>query len=148
MGFFDSIGEGLSGIGEGLSSLFSLGQGDENSLFSLNDLLKAGIQVGGNILTQDMANDAQLVASEKALADKLKYEEALLELKKKYGLLGGGGGGGSGAGMYAAQTQRAATLANLYNEMAKQRLLGASQVGEAYKNLGDKVSLAALSRAR
>lgn len=147
MDFFDSIGEGLSGIGEGLGSLFSLG-GGEDSLFSLNDLLKAGIQVGGSILTQDMANDAALIASDKALADKLKYEEALLELKKKYGLLGGGGGGGSGAGMYAAQTQRAATLASLYNDMAKQRLLGASQVGDAYKNLGNTTSLAALSRSK
>lgn len=146
MGF--SLGDTLSGIGEGLGSLFSLGSGSEGSLFSLNDLLKAGIQVGGGLLTQDMANDAQIAASDKALADKLKYEEALLQLKEKYGLLGGGGGGGSGAGMYAAKTQRAATLASLYNDMAKQRLLGASQVGDAYKNLGNVTSLAALSRAR
>lgn len=142
------------GLFDGLGDFFSLG--DEKSSFNLGDLLGIGLQVGGGLLGQSYQNDYNKEALAQASADKLKMMEAELELKKKYGLLGGGGGGGgSGAGLLAAQaammnaqTNRAASLAQLYNEMAKQRLLGAQQTSQGYNNLTAAVQGPLLARAR
>ena len=144
----------MAGFLDGLGSFFSLG--DEKSSFNLGDLLGIGLQVGGGLLGQSYQNDYQKEALAQASADKLKMMEAELELKKKYGLLGGGGGGGgSGAGLLAAQaammnaqTNRAASLSALYNEMAKQRLLGAQQTSQGYNNLTAAVQGPLLARAR
>lgn len=141
---------------ESISNFFDFGGGTPGSSdtgFGLDDLLKAGINVGGNLLLSNYANKAQQEAAqanaEAEIANQLKLQEELIKLKQKYGLLGGGGGGGGGgAGMYAAQTQRAATLAGLYNEMAKQRLLGAAQTGEAYRGLGAAAQTPLLARSR
>lgn len=143
MGFFDSLGD-LFGLGDDTPT-----PGSSDTGFNLSDLIGPALQVGGGLLGQYYQNKYTQEASDKAMADKLKLMEAELEIKKKYGLLGGGGGGGgSGAAMYAAQTQRAATLAQLYQEMAKQRLLGSQGVQQAYGNMTGAVQGPLLARAR
>lgn len=144
----------MSSLWESLSGLFDFGgSGESGGSNFLQNLLLTGAQIGGGLLGQKYQNEYAAEAAEKQaeteIGNQLKLQEELLKLKEKYGLLGGGGGGGGGgAGMYAAQTQRAATLAGLYNEMAKQRLLGAQGTGSAYRNLAASAQAPLLARGR